>query len=345
MKSLNGFMIISVFLCAVMGALIWSYAAQSTKEKYALSDSFIIEPNSIDLEQNDTFFPISKEKLPENIKSLTEKYYSKVYSESEQTLEPGERLSQRTVLSYDRNKNLLKRTVYTAEGALSAEWTFKYNLAGKRISDENTWALPYVIYSHDAKGNMIGWKHYDGDSKLLSFATLKYDDKNVLVEQFRQNASGKGQKKYLYSYNRQGQKISRMEYSSSDYLRETLVYIYNEQGKLMEWMQTYRRGDIEDREVYSYNAHGYLSEKITYLSGGWFRNKITYLHDDKGNVKEELRFSKQDGPPFYKRIYEYDSENKLIKRADYIIWVDPVTKKTDEISAGRTVFEYELYPK
>lgn len=344
MKSLNGFMIISVFLCAVMGALIWFYVAQPTKEKHALSDSFIVEPNSIDLEQDDTFFPVSKEKLPENIKSLTENYYSKVYSESKQTLEPGERLAQRTVLSYDLSKNLLKRTVYAAEGALSAEWIFKYNSAGKRISDENTWARPYVIYSHDDKGNMIGWKHYDGDGKLLSSAALKYDDKNVLVEQFRQNASGKGQKQYLYSYNRQGQKISRTEYSPSGYLRETFAYIYNEQGKLMEWVRMYRRGDIDDREVYSYNAHGYLGEKVTYLSGGWFRGKITYLHDDKGDLKEELRFTKPDSP-FYKMTYEYDSENKLIKRADYIIWADPVTKKIDETSAGRTIFEYELYPK
>ena len=104
-----------------MGALIWFYVAQPTKEKHALSDSFIVEPNSIDLEQDDTFFPVSKEKLPENIKSLTQKTYGAVFSESKQDFEPNEQIARKIIFYYDRNKRLIKRNIYGKDGKLLSD--------------------------------------------------------------------------------------------------------------------------------------------------------------------------------------------------------------------------------
>jgi len=324
-----------------MGAFIWSHFTRVSQEKYF----YIAEPAYLNLEQNDAFFPVSKEKLPENIKSLTKKYYVKELSESNQDFGTDEQLFQKDVFSYDRDKHLLKRIVYR-DNKLHSEWTFKYNSDGKRIADETgVPLLSRTIYNYNEKGNMVGWNNYNNEGGLISSAILKYDDKNNLVEEFRQNASGKGREKYIYNYNSTGQKMSILGYLSTDYLYKTYAYIYNDQGKLMEWLIMYRNGYVDEREVYSYDSNGNLNEKISYLSGRYLVGKTTCHYDDKGNKKEEFRFFSKPDAPSWRTSYKYDNEEKLIEQSGYSIWVDPVSK-TERISASdRSVFEYEFYPK
>ena len=342
--SLTGFIIILGFLCAVMGAFIWSYSTRGGQEKYF----YIAEPAYLDLEQNDAFFPISKERLPEGIKSLTQKTYGTVFSESKQDFETNEQMARKIVFYYDRNKRLIKRNIYGKDGKLLSDLVFKYNPKGERIADENGESLLiYATYNYNEKGNMVGWNNYNNEGGLISSAILKYDDKNNLKEEFRQNASGKGREKLVYNYNDKGQKMSRMDYLSADYLFTTYAYIYNEQGKLMEWIQIRRNGYVDERDVYSYDRNGNLNEKISYLSGSYLLHKTTYRYDNNGNKIEELMFNKSDqNSPFYKRSYNYNTENKLIEQLGYSIWIDPVSKKERISSVSeRNVFEYEFYPK
>jgi len=341
MRSLTGFIIILGFLCAAMGAFIWSCFTHVGQEKYF----YIAEPAYLNMEQDDAFFPVSKEKLPENIKSLTQKTYGAVFSESKQDFEPNEQIARKIIFYYDRNKRLIKRNIYGKDGKLLSDLVFKYNPKGERIADENGESLlTYATYNYNEKGNMAGWNNYNNEGGLISSATLKYDDKNKLIEEFRQNASDKGREKYIYNYKGTGQKMSRMDYSSADYLSKTYAYIYNEQGKLMEWIQIRRNGYVDEREVYSYDSNGNLNEKISYLSGSYLRDKKIYRYDNKGNKIEELMFIKPDSP-FYKRSYNYNTENKLMEQLGYSIWIDPISKKERISSVSeRSVFEYEFYP-
>lgn len=346
MKHQSIFAIIIVFLCAINGAFIWLLATKTERDKVSYSDKYIALPSILDIEQNHIFFPLGR-KIPVGLKVITRTYYSIIEPETKGNPEEiRQTVSSKDMLYYDNDGHLVKRSVYKVDGILETEWFLRYDTKGNKISDGWNHSLSHTSYQYDAKGNRIGWTYYNSDGSLISQAAMKFDDKNHLLEEIQQNASGLGRKTYIYNYNHLGKIIQRLCYEPLGNLYKRDIYIYDSKDNKIEWVDWYERSGADSRICYQYDDQGRVIEEILYFSGGYFRNKITYQYDEKGNKIEERRFtSNKPDAVYFKISYQYDTNNKLIEENFYTVWIDTESKKEHQSGGGRYVFEYEFYPE
>jgi hypothetical protein len=340
MKPQTVLLIIIVFLCAVIGALVCVIFTKVEQHNSSFRDRFISEPNHLDLEHNTAFYPIGP-KIPKGLKTLTYTYYTNISPDTWQNPEKVLlKSSQEDVFHYDRDGHLLKREVNREKKQPWGWWLFRYDDKGNRISEERDSESVCTIYQYDTRNNRIGWTYFNVDGSLKSRATLKYDDQGQLIEETRQNASGLGKEMYLYSYNCKGQLIQREDHEPPGIPRKRNIYLYDHQGNKIEWIE-YLTGrkehDIRERESYRYDGKNNLIEQIKYSSNGVAIDRETYQYDEKGNKTEECRYivSKETYIICYKSTYQYNEQGHMIEMNYY---------SQGEFLGGRATFQYEFYP-
>lgn len=174
----------------------------------------------------------------------------------------------------------------------------------------------------------------DNTSRTISFYDC-YD--NVILKLFQTSSkSGEASKtKYKYEYNADGTTASKeyksmtgdvreeYEYSNGLVIREiqylngewygTLTHTLNEYGQPITTEYEYASeggfSGVSDFE-YEYDENGRVIRKDTESKSTEYYSSTSYTYDEKGNLKSEDNGVK-------KKIYTYDSENRLIKLEGY----------------------------
>lgn len=320
-----------VLFCAINGALIWFLAIQKkSKTITPLSSRYISVPNCLDIEKEDAFFPIRPDKIPSGLKTI----------KITRLLPQDPSSKHQDIFHYDENGHLVERGFYISEGNLKTRWLFEYDNRGNRISDKSNSHLD-TVYNYDEKGSRIVWKNYDLEGKETSWAILKYDDNQRLIEETRYNTAGY-REIYIYNYDRKGSILQRLYYEPS--LTKRDIFVYNDNGKRIEWMEWYETSGCGKRESYLYDEAGRLVE-IKYYSGGNVQERRTYQYEEKGNLTEEQRLGPRPDCAVYKINYHYNEKGLPVEKSSCIILKEPQTGKEQISNNTQNTFEYEFYPE
>lgn len=127
----------------------------------------------------------------------------------------------------------------------------------------------------------------------------------------------------------------------SEYIMNTFDYEYDKKNKLLKVTNTWGNGTIGDYDEYEHDG-GRISKIVTYnKSATGYRNlrsKLFNYYDD-GRIKSEVWVM----PVINQRertLYEYDANNRLIKKTNYDIW-DKVSNYilTEQDSEGNLIRE------
>ena len=214
--------------------------------------------------------------------------------------------------SFDKNGNLIEAKTYNQRGRIRFHNSYKYDSLNRQIElvnyRRNGKILRKMNFEYDDSGNLICQKFYWKNATKIGWqSTMKYNDRNQIVEW-----------KYFYP---------------NDYVRETYLYSYYPDGSKKQNIQYDDKGKIIHMWNFECNPEGSLSSK---KSKDTSNVCIRYETDKNGNkitIKEELlkqgrtirkisRFNKngsileyssfdKEGIVVHRTKYEYDKENNL----------------------------------
>lgn len=180
---------------------------------------------------------------------------------------------------------------------------------------------------------------------LFSGVSFAQDDEQTIetydlkgpVESIKTDYYTKGKKKepasllmsLEYEFDKAG-RLSEWTFELSFfYLEFTSKITRNENGQIIKEEQ--ESGDeTYVTATYTYDEAGKLIEKIKYYGDGEIESTSTYSYDESGNLVLIDLDSEESGSSM-KYIYDYDSENRLIKyKEDRKYWEETTTYKYDD---------------
>ncbi len=168
------------------------------------------------------------------------------------------------------------------------EYTYSYDEQGNCLteSSKDKWASTKTVYTYDAAGNELTYRHeYDG---VLS-------------------SSGE------YTYDADGNKLTHTDTGSEYTLAVSEQYVYDTAGNLLQSI-TYR-GDEKLQEEYTYDADGNKLTQTSYKGDGIISEKCMYCYDAAGN---ELSCTKYDADDKISNKWEYTyDENGKVRTENF----------------------------
>jgi hypothetical protein len=129
--------------------------------------------------------------------------------------------------------------------------------------------------------------------------------------------------KFQYEYDKNGNKISKIDYTSSNnqiYPFDKQTWKYNENNVLLEeaYYQYYTENNMEYLNPIYHHFYTYkdnlLVEKSTKVKGLFLNNKTQYLYDEKQNLVRELDLKRGNDDEFYlikTTAFRYNDQNKV----------------------------------
>ncbi|BAY62611.1 hypothetical protein NIES22_26850 [Calothrix brevissima NIES-22] len=118
------------------------------------------------------------------------------------------------------------------------------------------------------------------------------------------------------SYGRQTSYLDATLFSASGtQVDEEGVYIntYDANGRLISSISDYYLDGIPDRITsYTYDSNGYLVSERNYQASGQIDIITDYTYNSRGQKTSEYRYNAATGKAFYKNLYTYDDNSRLI---------------------------------
>jgi hypothetical protein len=109
------------------------------------------------------------------------------------------------------------------------------------------------------------------------------------------------------TFNKQGLKISEIEYNNDGSLDTKKIYVYNDSMQLLSYEKYDDKNKLDDKEVYAYDSIDRIVE-IKDLNG---RGKIDrtiafYYSDSTGQLVKTVQFDKYKSVEFTNKYFDYD---------------------------------------
>ncbi len=139
---------------------------------------------------------------------------------------------------YDKNGNLISKTVYNTADDMIEKETNSYNGDNQRIShykfNEKGRITSMETYSYDAMGRLSESSGLDPSGKLVSRLVYKYNEAGNLDEKIWFGADGEIKGRYKYSYNGLNLVTEETKFSNENEKEGKTVYNYDLKGNLTE---------------------------------------------------------------------------------------------------------------
>ncbi|MPM11812.1 hypothetical protein SDC9_58163 [bioreactor metagenome] len=201
-------------------------------------------------------------------------------------------LSEKTLTETDDNGNILRETMYYADGTESVsdfeyvngkpvkKLTMDVDEYERELSGEYTW-------TYDSNGNLIREEESEY-GEIVHYRDLKYDDHNrVVMQTIFHIVDGKPSQE-------------EMEWDGENVIRLIKTDIYGEKTE----------------SLYTYNDQGEAS-KIKYSSKTY--NSETIVEFDENNNAVHERETDEKGEVLYEVFREFDNETKVVRRIETYI--------------------------
>ena len=162
------------------------------------------------------------------------------------------------------------------------------------------------------KGNyIIITDHRYTDNKIRLTEILQYEDNGNCVAS-TYNADGNFLWKIIYEYD----KGEMSRYDSKGDLSRKFVSTYDDNGNWIEESDYDGDGSLNEKTVLKYDDNGYCIETNVYDGDGTLSQKTTQKRDNRGNCIEASNYD-ADGNFVGKGIFKYDDNNHCIEDATY----------------------------
>jgi hypothetical protein len=139
---------------------------------------------------------------------------------------------------YDKNGNLISRTIYNTAGDMIEKETNSYNGDNQKIShykfNENGRITSMEIYSYDAIGRLSESSGLDPSGKLVSKLIFKYNETGNLEEKIWLGSGGEVRGRYKYTYNAINKITEETRFREENEIEGRTVYNYDANGNIIE---------------------------------------------------------------------------------------------------------------
>lgn len=173
-----------------------------------------------------------------------------------------------------------------------------------------------VVTKYDKKGNPVEVENYKQNGKLSSKLTYKYDsdDRKIEYQQFQYLPSGKFGLSYkqVFSYNKDGQKITELGFDGKSSYR--VVYTYLSNGNQKEIIKYNSANQVEEKWVFDNQREGVkinIYKPVDKLSRSIYRE-----FDSENNIVQEINFN-ANGSELGKTDTEYDKGGKVEVKTEF----------------------------
>lgn len=232
-------------------------------------------------------------------------------------------------------------TIHTEENTIAAfeNTTTEHT---EDMADANKIKVPDVLPEAVAAYREKRTYYEDGEEPVIFF--YAYDEKGNVISEKKEDST-KGESKYAYVYNENGQ-IQVKFWGSVD---EYDTYQYNEDGTVKQYCW-YDNGELKRTKEYEYDTHGNETEVVekVYLTDGEVivSNKVTKnLYDDNGNETVTIAYD-EEGKEEFRSCMEYDDNNRAIK--SYLLFdgqTDYLTYETYLYDDNGNIVRSDIYGK
>ncbi len=192
----------------------------------------------------------------------------------------GVKIAYQKTSSYDDRGNLLKEEGFDGSSAFRNEYIYENNDKVKEISYYAGNALKEKRIFKNT-GNQTDITVYNGSNTVVSYLTLKYDDRGNVIEETVYSLDKVPLEKKLYVYNSDDHVISEVKYRGGAFYYK-LTYLYNS------------KGDLTNIDEENPGESRFLKKLFTY--------------DDAGNLLG-MQWRRNSKEKFSTRSYLYDSGN------------------------------------
>ncbi len=274
------------------------------------------------------------------VKSVTQWYY--MINEFGATNKDG---TKSEVKSYDQNGNK------TAYWDLSTQYTFKYDINGRKIESINKDGNSMIrkSWSYDSNNNCIEHSTIIDGKRVSSIAYL-YDLNHNCTQENTTNVpmyGGSYVSRIFYVYDNAGNKIEK--YNEVNGIKSLeKKWKYDDNHNMIEELY-YFQNKLENKRSFKFDTENRLAEDIWFDGKGNYTGvgRTTYTYDSKGNLTEKKNIDSA-GKITSANNYSYNGDNRIISvTMDAITFVSSEHYKYNEkgllselTMVGNKVFRY-----
>jgi hypothetical protein len=182
------------------------------------------------------------------IKYSSQTYYDSLGTEIKNIYYDHGEVKEKEIYSYNKNGQLIKEETLNPGDTITYIITYKYNEAGLLIEDLGT--------TSDT----------DNDGKLYFFTD----------------------RKYIYSYDKNGNETESIEYQSNDQISKKTVTVYHNGGR--EYTVYDSQNNLLNKQVSSYDKKNNWTDWINYNRDDEMTMRSKRIYDKQGLVIEETSF-------------------------------------------------------
>ena len=221
---------------------------------------------------------------------------------------PGDKSYRSSLVTFDKNGNIVEETNYRATGQILYVSTYKYDNQGNRLEyikykgdrQEISYKQEFI---YDSKGNKLMESGFNGAEDYKN--SYRYDGSGNLVE-IKYYLNNQLDEKRLLE--KKGNITIIKVYDFNDGFKFTITNRYDNDGNLLEEVKTEK--EVEARKTnYEYDSNQNLNEEVKYHFGNFtYRQKFIYKNNKLVEVQEE----KPEVPLYTLKKYKYNPAGKLI---------------------------------
>ncbi len=181
-------------------------------------------------------------------------------------------------------------------------------------------------------GNKISEVTYNGDESIYDKYEYQYNSDEKIIKQLYYNVNGKLIPPSKFSYNNSNNNlIEREDFILGGQLYKFHSYKYDNQNNLIEYRLEYLKNSEDSkgnddiytksdyRMTYKYDKKN-NKEEIKRFGFGVYTSKDSkskYKYDNNHNLIEQQYFDPKTDAPLSKEIFEYNTDNLVIKKTTY----------------------------
>ena len=170
---------------------------------------------------------------------------------------------------------------------------------------------------YDSSGNARRTSGFDGNGTLLWYHELTYDrfGRNTAVISYDSSGTQTGHVDIEYDEN--GNMLNSPGYNFDDgIVWNGFTYSYNSNGSRSQEARFDRNGELEYYEIFYYNEFGTIIRGEFYDKDNVYFRAIEYQYDSEEKLIRRTQLD-ADGSISSYQLYEYDAQNRLVRVSLY----------------------------